>query len=98
MLLLQTFPDKTVKYSNIVNKAIHWIKSKGARRSQTVFLSCAETIKRRFFRMSRNTRSKLTCTAPLGYDNTFKLLAFHTFLSRQTNLKSESSVLSVKQG
>ena len=23
MLLLQTFPDKTVKYSNIVNKAMH---------------------------------------------------------------------------
>ena len=48
--------------------------------------------------MSRNTRLyKINMYTPFGYDNTFKLLAFHTFLNRQTNLKSTSSVLSVNQ-
>ena len=40
---------------------------------------------------SYNTHSKLTCTHHL-------VMAFHTFFIRQTNLKSTSSVLFVKQG
>ncbi len=54
-------------------------------------------IKRRFFRMSRDTRSKLTGTHHLVMKKYSNFLAFHTFLSRQTNLKSTSNVLSLKQ-
>ncbi len=45
--------------------------------------------------MTRSTRLKLTCT---HHSVTTNILAFHTFLSRQTNLKNTSSVLSIKQG
>ena len=57
-------------------------------------VNIAYLVKRTFFRMSRHTRSKYT---PLSYDNIFKLLAFHTFLSPQTNFKSTSSVLSLNK-
>ncbi len=45
--------------------------------------------------MTRSTRLKLTCTHHSVITN---ILAFHTFFSRQINLKNTSSVLSIKQG
>ena len=47
--------------------------------------------------MLRNTRLKLTYTHHLVMTIHSNFLAFHTFLTRQTNLKTTSSVLSVKQ-
>ena len=43
--------------------------------------------KMRFFRMSRDTRLKLTCTHHLIMTTYSNFLAFHTFLSRQTTVK-----------